>query len=144
MIVLILFSVGMASFIKKYHFQHLGYMSSLDTMVALARVHHLAFKGFTVVDISGVHQVNINYCGCNPEHPLDVRIQLLRRQWFPATTSRPQTVFTFHCLNTFHESTLQGKGNLYDFYHMLIRKTDNANIAPSIVRRVCISIFCTT
>ena len=44
-IVLILFSTGMASFIQNYRFQHLDYMSSLDTMAALAHVHHLALKG---------------------------------------------------------------------------------------------------
>jgi hypothetical protein len=33
----------------------------------------------------------------------------------------------------FHELTLQGKTTLYDFYHVLLRKTDNANVHPSIV-----------
>ena len=42
-------------------------------------------------------------------------------------------MITFDCLDTFHEHTLQGKGNLYDFYHLLVRKTDNANVADTIV-----------
>lgn len=33
----------------------------------------------------------------------------------------------------FHELTLQGKTTLYDFYHVLLRKTDNANVQRSIV-----------
>ena len=33
----------------------------------------------------------------------------------------------------FHEHTLQGKGNLYDFYHVLVLKTDNANVSDTIV-----------
>ena len=37
---------------------------------------------FTVFDVSGVHQVNINYCGCHPENPLDQHVQLLRKRWF--------------------------------------------------------------
>ena len=64
---------------------------------------------------------------------MDRRIQLLRRGWFPATLDRPRTAFTFDCLETFHELTLQGKVNLYDFYHTILRKTDNANLNKSIV-----------
>lgn len=90
-----------------------------------------------VFDMSGGHAVNIDYCGCNPERPKERYIQLLQMQWFPATTIRPTTVFTFDCLDTFHESTLQGKGNLYDFYNMLLRKTDNANVDRPIVSLNC-------
>jgi len=98
-----------------------------------------ALSNFLVFDVSGVHQVNVNFCGCGPTYELDKHIQLLWKRWFPATTTRPQTIFTFECLNTFHELTLQGKTMLYDFYHVLLRKTDNANVHPSIV---CI-FFCT-
>jgi hypothetical protein len=90
-------------------------------------------QNFLVFDVSGAHQVNIDFCGCQPDYELDKRTQLLRKRWFPATTTRPQTVFTFDCLDTFHELTLQGKTSLYDYYHVILRKTDNANVAPSIV-----------
>jgi len=86
-----------------------------------------------VFNTSGVHTVNVDYCECPRDELLDRRTQLLRHGWFPATFSQPNTVFTFDCLNTFHEHTLQGKGNLYDFYHLLMRKTDNANISDTIV-----------
>jgi len=90
-------------------------------------------QGFMVFDVSGAHYVNIDYCGCRPDDPMDRRTQHLRHRWFPATLIRPQTVFTFDFLNTFHELTLQSKGNLYDFYLMILRKTDNANITIKIV-----------
>jgi len=86
-----------------------------------------------VFDVSGAHLVNINYCGCWPDDPMDRRTQHLRHRWFPATLIRPQTVFTFDFLDTFHELTLQSKGNLYDFYLTILRKTDNANITITIV-----------
>jgi len=89
--------------------------------------------GFMVFDTSGIHAVNIDYCDCPRDDVLDRRTQLLRQGWFPATFSRPNTVFTFDCLDTFHEHTLQGKGNLYDFYHLLLRKTNNANISDMVV-----------
>ena len=88
---------------------------------------------FSVFDTSGIHIVNIDYCNCPNDNVPDRKTQLLRQGWFPATFSWPKTVFTFDCLNTFHEHTLQGKGNLYDFYHLLIRKTDNANLSNTFV-----------
>lgn len=102
-----------------------------------------ASSNFLVFDISGVHQVNVDFCGCRPTYELDKRVQLLRKRWFPATTTRPQTVFTFECLDTFHELTLQGKTTLYDFYHVLLRKTDNANVHPSIVCLFFYTLFFT-
>jgi len=91
-------------------------------------------QNFIVFDTSGAHPVNIAYCNCYPlSQPIDCRVQLLRKQWFPATLVRPQTVFSFDCLDTFHELTLQGKGNLFDFYHTILRKTDNAGLYKLIV-----------
>ena len=97
-------------------------------------------KQFVVFDITGPHLVTFNYCDCR-EKPLSNWTQLLRERWFPATLTRPQTVFTFDCLEHFHELTLQGKTNLYDYYHTLLRRADNANIRLSIVSRYCISFF---
>lgn len=77
--------------------------------------------------------LGIDYCGCQIMNPVEWRDQLLRKRWFPATLVRPQTAFTFDCLDTFHESSLQGKGNLYDFYHTILRITDNANLGHSFV-----------
>jgi len=86
--------------------------------------------------MSGAHLVNIDYCDCiESDRALDKRTQLLHKKWFPATTARPNTVFTFDLLSTFHELTLQGKGNLFDFYHTILRKTDNANIQTPMVSK---------
>ena len=89
-------------------------------------------KNFVVFDLSGAHNIPINYCHCR-DQPLSAWQQLLREGWFPATQIRPQTVFTFDCLETFHELTLQGKTSLYDFYHTLLRRSDNANLSNPIV-----------
>ena len=51
--------------------------------------------------------------------------QLLRMRWYPASFNRPKTAFTFDLLETYHKVTLQGKLNLYDFYHAIMHKTDN-------------------
>jgi hypothetical protein len=87
-----------------------------------------------VFDTSGVHFVSIDYCDCGQGgHVLHPRTQLLRSRWFPATFNRPKTVFTFDCLATFHELTLQGKTTPFDFYHMILRRTDNAQLLKPIV-----------
>lgn len=92
-------------------------------------------KNFVVFDISGPHWISIDYCRCDAE-PLSNWVQLLREKWFPATLTRPQTVFSFDCLKTFHELTLQGKTSLYDYYHTLLRRSDNANLNTPIVNLI--------
>ena len=89
-------------------------------------------KNFVVFDNSGPHWISIDYCRCSAD-PLSNWVQLLREKWFPATLTRPQTVFSFDCLATFHELTLQGKTSLYDYYHTLLRLSDNANLNTQIV-----------
>ena len=85
-----------------------------------------------VFALTGIHHINIDYCGCW-DLPLSKTVQILHQGWFPATFNRPQTTFTFECLSFFHELTLQGKVNLYDFYHTLLRVMDNANLSNTVV-----------
>jgi hypothetical protein len=46
-------------------------------------------------------------------------------RWYPASFNRPKTAFTFDLLETYHKVTLQGKLNLFDFYHAIMHKSDN-------------------
>ncbi|KAM6492909.1 hypothetical protein JOM56_011043 [Amanita muscaria] len=85
-------------------------------------------KGFSVFDVSGIHRVTINYCDCGQDGFVPYRVQILRAGWFPATFNRPKTAFTFTCLDFFHELTLQGKTSLYDFYHTILRRSDNLEL----------------
>lgn len=82
---------------------------------------------FEVLDLTGQHTVTIFFCGCPGAPP--IHVQLLRAGWFPASTERPNTVFTFDVLNTFQLLNLQGKLSAYDFYQSLVHKTDNLNIS---------------
>src|ERR1700691_658128 len=92
-------------------------------------------SNFLVIDTSGVHRVCIDFCDCGQgDTVLHKRMQILRARWVPATIQRPRTVFTFDALETFHELTLQGKTTPYDFYHTLLRRTDNAQLNKRIVR----------
>ncbi len=81
-----------------------------------------------VADITGIQVVRVRFCECLDDQNDLTRQwrQLFREGWFPATTSRPETVFTFQVLSTFQELNLQGKTNLYDFAKTLERLTDNS------------------
>ena len=57
--------------------------------------------GFTVVDTTGIHTINLTFCNCLSPLPLHEQTQLLRASWLPASWDRPQTAFTFNMLNSF-------------------------------------------
>ena len=107
------------NFFEKDSLQNLGLRYQLGHSSAPCPCPYPGPANFIVFDPSGPHNVSINYCQCG-EEPLPFWTQLLREGWFPATQSRPQTVFSFDCLETFHELTLQGKTNLYDYYNTLL------------------------
>ena len=76
----------------------------------------------------GIHQVVIDFCDCRINGIVPHHIQLLRAGWFPSTFIRPQTAFTFHCLDFYHELTLQSKVNAYDFCRSLLQLTDSLEL----------------
>jgi hypothetical protein len=88
---------------------------------------------FCMFNISGVHHLSIDFCDCRTNGIVHNHTQLLCARWFPSTFNRPQTVFTFDCLDTFHELTLQGKTTLYNFYYLVLHKTDNLELQKPVV-----------
>jgi hypothetical protein len=85
----------------------------------------------TVYHTNGAHFVKVSYCQCGgPAGGYLYPTQLLRATWFPASLTRPRTVFTFAVLKHFHHLTLQGKTTAYDFYNSLVHETDNTGIKP--------------
>ena len=121
------------NFFEKDSLQNLGLRYQLGHSSVPCPCPHPGPANFVIFDLSGFHNVSINYCLCGDE-PLPFWTQLLREGWFPATLLRPQTVFSFDFLETFHELILlQGKTNLYDYYNTLLQRSDNANLSTSIV-----------
>jgi hypothetical protein len=97
---------------------------------------------FTVVDVSGIHQINLRYCECH--HVVGgsrSHIQLLRARWYPSTVAYPRNAFTFDLLDTFHLITLQGKLSAYDFYNALHHKSDNTGLWKLKVRSAASAPF---
>ncbi|GBE85897.1 hypothetical protein SCP_0804210 [Sparassis crispa] len=84
--------------------------------------------GFIVMDISGIHKVGLDFCGCEiaQSHPT----QLLCNRMLPATSVDPKTAATFRLLETFHLISAQSKISGYEFYTALARRTDNTGVNP--------------
>ncbi|EIN10007.1 hypothetical protein PUNSTDRAFT_133777 [Punctularia strigosozonata HHB-11173 SS5] len=90
-----------------------------------------AHRNFVAFHTNGYHRLRVMFCGCGTALKYE---QLLSFRLFPATSTEPQTVFSFEFLNLFHLLTLQGKLTLHDYYQAIIRCTDNMNNAPGVWR----------
>lgn len=88
---------------------------------------------FTVLDVSGVHVVSLFFCGCYDAQSRYV--QLLRVGWYPMTIDLPRAAATFTVLECFHELTLQGKLNIFDFYNALLCISDSSGVTDF---KVCV------
>lgn len=84
-------------------------------------------KGFTVMDINGIHLINLDLCQCGMGNQLPA-IQLLRARLFPATFTNPHTAATFEVLDLFEMLSYQSKITGFEFYHTLSRLTDNTGV----------------
>ncbi|KAJ7790154.1 hypothetical protein B0H14DRAFT_3571055 [Mycena olivaceomarginata] len=78
---------------------------------------------FVIVDVHGVHEVGLDYCGCGQGgHPT---VQLLRAELWPATTTNPKTAATFAVLRQHQLLSFESKCSALEFYSSLARQTDN-------------------
>ncbi|KAJ7888386.1 hypothetical protein B0H14DRAFT_3081962 [Mycena olivaceomarginata] len=79
-----------------------------------------AAHDFVLYDLTGVHEMNVDFCGCprdaQPDSPPEERrTQLLRACWWPATITAPNTCATFRALRHFQIINCLGKLSAYDF-----------------------------
>ena len=81
-------------------------------------------RPFVTVHTNGIHIIDINFCFCNDA--TDDLYQLTSAGLFPATTDKPETVFTFTMLKDFHAHTLASKKSAYDHFFALRKLTNNA------------------
>ncbi|KAI0713195.1 hypothetical protein C8T65DRAFT_528834, partial [Cerioporus squamosus] len=80
---------------------------------------------FVVLDVTGIHEVGIDFCGCFKAGSQAHTMQLLRARWYPATSVDPKTAATFALLTYFHLLSMQSKVSGWEFYTTLSRRTDN-------------------
>jgi hypothetical protein len=81
---------------------------------------------FVVLDTHGIHEIGLNYCGCETADTLHT--QLLRQRWYGATLANPRTAATFRLLEHFHYQNLESKASAFEFYRGLMRETDNTGL----------------
>ncbi|KAJ7456319.1 hypothetical protein B0H11DRAFT_1925843 [Mycena galericulata] len=93
---------------------------------------------FVLYDLTGVHELNVDFCGCRTEEfegegaegeedhqVLPHRTQLLRVCWWPATVKAPNTCATFALLRLFQTLNCLGKLSAYDFLRGLEISTNH-------------------
>jgi hypothetical protein len=95
-----------------------------------------AAHDFVLYDLSGVHELNVDFCGCRigDDPPTERRIQLLRACWWPATITAPNTCATFRTLRLFQTLNCLGKLTAYDFLRGLEKCTNHDGLDKPPVR----------
>ncbi|KAJ7782955.1 hypothetical protein B0H16DRAFT_1709789 [Mycena metata] len=118
--------------------QQLGLRIQLhhDDCVSPARVDN-----FVVLDIGYIHEVSVDFCGCERRHGTARWAELLRKRWYPATHDTPRTAATFNYLNLFIIQTHQAKTTTYDYWTATVRATCGSgkkvlNRYPELLRMV--------
>ena len=84
---------------------------------------------FVVIDCNGVHEVALDYCGC--EGAKSAEVQLLRASLYPVTSMNPKSAATFRVMRFFHILSFESKCSGYEFYNTLSRYTNNIDINSS-------------
>lgn len=77
-----------------------------------------------VVDVSGIHELSFVFCSCPGAASAD--IQLLDMGYYPASKTRPSTVFTTEVLDDFLLANKVCKTSPRNYYTMLRRITNDA------------------
>ncbi|KAF8175654.1 hypothetical protein K438DRAFT_1608242, partial [Mycena galopus ATCC 62051] len=92
-----------------------------------------ASKTFVVIDVTGVHNIDVNFCHC--DSTVHHRQQLMRARWWPATARDPQTCTTFGVVHLFQLLNCLGKVSAHDFLRSLELLTNNDGLNPLPDRR---------
>jgi hypothetical protein len=82
--------------------------------------------GFQVLHTNGIHDVSIDYCGC--ERVQAKYLQLLRCRFYPVTQLLIKTCTSFCLLSALHLLALTSKASAFHFYWMLEKMTDNTGV----------------
>ena len=88
-----------------------------------------------IVDSTGVHQHQCQWCLCPNAKPL--HLQLLNMQLFPSSITNPQTAFTFSVLRHFQIDSVECKTSANNFYNKLRRLSNGAFPHTIPVRAMC-------
>jgi hypothetical protein len=91
---------------------------------------------FTIVNLTGIHVVTLDFCACYgaPER----HVQLLRIRLYPATFDNPSTAFSFQILRNFLSLSFNTRLSQLHFMDFLWQKMDLTGLRDTPVR---LSVF---
>ncbi|KAJ7677667.1 hypothetical protein B0H14DRAFT_3683366 [Mycena olivaceomarginata] len=92
-----------------------------------------AHQDFVIIDVTGVHNVNVNYCLCDSK--IERWQQLMRVCWWPGTVHDPKTCATFAVVHLFRTLNCLGKVSAHDFLRSLELLSNNDGLNPVFDRR---------
>jgi hypothetical protein len=90
----------------------------------IARETISGHKILIVVDHTGLHPVLFHFCECPTGASRSD--QLMEMGFFPATSARPRTVFTFSALDDYQLDNQECKTAAFSYFEKLQRKTNSA------------------
>ncbi|KAJ7768414.1 hypothetical protein B0H16DRAFT_1308210 [Mycena metata] len=103
--------------------------TSLQALGLRVQLHHdgcvcpVPVDNFVLLDTGYIHELSVDFCGCERRHGTERRKQLILKRWYPATHDTPRTAATFNFLNLFLIQTHQAKTTMYDYYTATARST---------------------
>ncbi|KDQ49013.1 hypothetical protein JAAARDRAFT_144073, partial [Jaapia argillacea MUCL 33604] len=86
-----------------------------------SHVPKLSGRTMTIIDVSGFHEMTVNFCACQSRKAETV--QLLGMGLYPASVVRPSSAFTFKVLDDFTRHNLECKTNAHEYHDTLRRAT---------------------
>ncbi|KAJ7119307.1 hypothetical protein C8R43DRAFT_1090958 [Mycena crocata] len=98
-----------------------------------------ARKKFTVIDVTGLHTITLQFCCCDDS--IKPWQQLMRVGWWPATVRDPSTCTTFGVIRLFQNMNCLGKISGYHFLRALELLTNADGLHPPPVR--CLTVYLT-
>ncbi len=118
------------SFFKKISLGDLGLVIQLGHKLGQTCQISAVVCSFVVIDVDGIHTVQMSFCECTRNVELARYRQLLRSRLWPAMTIYLQTAATFRILNLFQVLSFMSKASAYEFYHTLACLSDNSGLHP--------------
>ncbi|KAJ7041706.1 hypothetical protein C8F04DRAFT_1176799 [Mycena alexandri] len=85
---------------------------------------------FVLLDLGYIHELSVDFCGCEKRHGTPRWTEVIRKRWYPATHDTPRTAATFNYLDFFVIQTHQAKTTMFDFYTATARATCGTGKRP--------------
>ncbi|KAJ7017744.1 hypothetical protein C8F04DRAFT_1214941 [Mycena alexandri] len=104
--------------------QDLGLVYQLGHEGMRCKYPHPFTRSLTVVDTTGIHEINYRFCACTRSDKSSNLKQFLRNGWYPASFTDPDSCATFRVLDHFRHLNVIGNLNARDFITALERMTN--------------------